>query len=130
MKLAEIICTIGPSSLSEKTLLGLKAAGVDIFRINMSHTDLDEIYKLQELSKKLDFKLGIDTEGAQIRTKISRDKSKQITLKKGDEFVINITSLNSTEDEILKFYPETVYQRLEEGMLIRLDFNGAIVLIK
>ena len=50
MKLAEIICTIGPSSISEKTLLGLKVAGVDIFRINMSHATLAEIYKLHEQS--------------------------------------------------------------------------------
>ena len=44
-KLPEIICTVGPSSISEKTLLGLKTAGVDIFRINMSLAELDEIYK-------------------------------------------------------------------------------------
>ena len=72
MILAEIICTIGPSSISERILLGLKAAGVDIFRINMSHAEIDEIYKLHELAKKLDFKLGIDTEVAQIRTKYLR----------------------------------------------------------
>ena len=54
--------------------------------------ELDEIYKLNELAKKLDFKLGIDTEGAQIRTKIAKDKSKEITLIEGDEFVINIES--------------------------------------
>lgn len=130
MKLAEIICTIGPSSSKEKTLLGLKAAGVDIFRINMSHADLDEIYKFHELAKKLDLKLGIDTEGAQIRTKILQDKSKEINLSKGDEFVINTTLVNCDKNDLIKFYPETVYERLEKDMLIRLDFNGAVVLVK
>ena len=130
MKLPEIICTVGPSSLSERTLLGLKTAGVDIFRINMSHADLDEIYKLNELAKKLDFKLGIDTEGAQIRTKISKDQSKEITLSEGDKFEINITSKKYAKNELIKFYPETVYERLEKDMLIRLDFNGAVVLVK
>ena len=34
----KIICTIGPSSSNKKVLTGLKKNGVDIFRINLSHT--------------------------------------------------------------------------------------------
>ena len=76
----EIICTVSPSSISEKTLLGLKTAGVDIFRTNMSHAELDEIYKLHVASaKKLDCQVELIQSRRKIRTKIAKDQSKEVT---------------------------------------------------
>ena len=37
----EIICTLGPSSLNNDTLLAFEELGVTLLRINLSHTQVD-----------------------------------------------------------------------------------------
>ena len=65
----KIICTIGPSSSNKKVLSGLKKYGVDIFRINLSHTSLHQLPgKINFLKKNKIKNICIDTEGAQVRT--------------------------------------------------------------
>ena len=66
MKKTKIICTIGPSSSSKKILKGLKSQGVNIFRINMSHTKLSRLpYILKHLKRNIGKeKICIDTEGS------------------------------------------------------------------
>ena len=65
----KIICTVGPSSLKKKILHKLKKQQVDIFRINLSHTNKKDIKKKITYLKKQNIKnICIDTEGAQIRT--------------------------------------------------------------
>ena len=44
-KKIKIICTLGPSSFRKKILHKLKSQKVDIFRINLSHTNQNEIKK-------------------------------------------------------------------------------------
>ena len=39
----KITCTLGPSSLNKKIILKLKSLGVDIFRINLSHTNYSNL---------------------------------------------------------------------------------------
>lgn len=65
----KIICTLGPSSFNKKILQKLKKLGVDIFRINLSHTNKEDIKKKILYLKKQNIKnICLDTEGAQIRT--------------------------------------------------------------
>ena len=71
MRNHKVICTIGPSCDSKKSLVKLKNAGVDIFRVNMSHANLEDIYRLNEIALDAGIVLGVDTEGAQIRTKLN-----------------------------------------------------------
>ncbi len=49
----KIICTLGPSSFNESVLLNLKKIGVDIFRINMSHTSISDLESLIIYLKKI-----------------------------------------------------------------------------
>jgi len=69
-----LICTLGPSSLKEAVISQLEAIGVSSFRINMSHTEVDDlegvIHFIQKCTK---VPVSIDTEGAQIRTGRMRD---------------------------------------------------------
>ena len=51
MKKIKIICTIGPSSFKRSILNKLKRLGVDIFRINLSHTKIEELIKNINLLK-------------------------------------------------------------------------------
>ena len=41
----KIICTLGPASFKPKILATLKKEKVNIFRINLSHTNKDDIIK-------------------------------------------------------------------------------------
>ena len=77
----KIICTLGPSSYQPTILRQLRLKGVDIFRINLSHTPKNEILKKINFLKENKIKnICIDTEGAQIRTTKIK---KKIYLKKG-----------------------------------------------
>ena len=125
MRNHKVICTIGPSCNNKKSLIKLKDAGVDIFRVNMSHANIEDIYRLNEIALDIGITLGVDTEGAQIRTKLN-GKNK-ITLEKNKKIIIN---LNPTKNKSsLNLYPEEVLDKLIIGDNIRLDFNGASVTV-
>ena len=101
----KIICTLGPSSLNKNVIIKFKSLGVDLYRINMSHTSLRSIEKKIIFLKKLGIKnICIDTEGAQIRTKCK----KKIFLKKGEKIKIS----NNIKSK-LSFYPEINFSKLK-----------------
>ena len=70
-----IFCTIGPSSLNKKFLI-FSNERIDLLRINMSHVQIKDleniINKIRRYSK---VPICIDTEGAQIRTKVKKKKN-------------------------------------------------------
>ena len=75
MSKIKIICTLGPASYSKKVLKILSKESINIFRINLSHTNKDQIEKIINYLKKNKIKnICIDTEGAQIRTTNSKKK--------------------------------------------------------
>ena len=103
----------------------MQAAGVDIFRINLSHAPLTDIEHYSNIAEKLGVNSGIDTEGAQIRTKLPQDK---YFFKEGDSYYFDLID-SGNFDSPLSLYPFEVYDLLEADFLIRLDFNGAIIRI-
>ena len=68
MKKVKIICTIGPSSLEEAIIKKMDDSGVDLFRINLSHTPLSDVEKNIKLIKTwTKIPICLDSEGAQLR---------------------------------------------------------------
>ena len=53
MRQIKIICTLGPSSFNKSVLKKLRVQKVDIFRINLSHTNINEIKNKNKLFKKI-----------------------------------------------------------------------------
>ncbi len=125
MKKTKIICTIGPSSSSKKILKGLKSQGVNIFRINMSHTKLSRLpYILKHLKRNIGKeKICIDTEGAQIRT--TRVKNK-IYLKKNKTINLSNDENLSTEKNI-SLYPNFNILKIPINSKIFVGFEGIIL---
>ena len=123
-----IIATIGPSCNSKNKLLELKKAGVTIFRVNMSHSSIGDLKKYAELGFENDIKIGLDTEGAQIRTILNSTKS--IFLEQNNLLKIYKNIEDAGINQGLSFYPEESFNKIEEGCLIRIDFNGACVLVQ
>ena len=68
-RITNVLCTLGPASLNRRAIERLDQRGVDLFRINLSHTPLDRVAEtietIQAFSKT---PICLDTEGAQVRT--------------------------------------------------------------
>ena len=68
----EIFCTLGPNSLNKK-FLNFSKRNVNLLRINMSHVEIYELSKIIKYIKQhTNTSICIDTEGAQIRTKVKK----------------------------------------------------------
>ena len=96
-KRTKIIATIGPSTSSSRIISTLIKEGTDVFRINLSHTTIEDtsnlINLLKQTSKKLKRPVAtmVDLQVQKIRIMSFRSK-KFVNLRAGDDFVLD-TSL-------------------------------------
>ena len=73
-KKISIICTLVPSSLN-KDFLNFSKNKVSLFRLNMSHLSLSQLENsIGFIRKHSKIPICVDTEGAQIRTKVKKNK--------------------------------------------------------
>ncbi len=127
MKKTKIICTIGPSSSTSLILKKLKKEGVNIFRINMSHTKLS---KLPNVLKNLKKNVGkdnicIDTEGAQLRTTLV---NKKIFIKKNK--IVKIFNDNYlSNNKNIHLYPKFNILSVPKNTKVFVGFDGIILKI-
>ena len=127
-KVNSIIATIGPSCNTLDKLLALKNSGVEIFRVNMSHSSIEDLKKYTQIGMENDLRIGLDTEGAQIRTVLKGTDLLEII--KGDTFRIYENKISDDLSKMISLYPEGILEQLEVGCLIRLDFNGACAIVE
>ncbi len=125
MKKIKIFCTIGPKSLNPRTLYRLEKLGVDLFRINLSHTPVSEIEPtIVFIQKYSQTPVCLDTEGAQIRT--GGAVGQERFLKLNEEVRVVAASVATFADGI-SLQPGLVIDQLAEGDLLSLDFNSVLV---
>ena len=61
----ELLCTLGPSSMNNRTIKRLEALNVTLFRINLSHTSVSEVANtIRFIQKRSSVPICLDTEGA------------------------------------------------------------------
>ena len=93
-KRTKIIATLGPASSSPESISNLIKEGTDVFRINLSHANVNEIQKIINILKDASLKLKrpvatlIDLQGQKIRIKGFSDKE-YILLKTKSEFILD-----------------------------------------
>lgn len=111
-KKTKIVCTIWPATWTEKKLLELYAAGMNIVRCNFSHKDYEEKKILADLVHKLNksgqtnLTLAIDTKGPELRT---GKLSEPLIYAKDEEFVITIDeSQNGIDRKLYCDYPHLI----------------------
>tara|TARA_B110000008_G_scaffold146820_1_gene148426 strand:+ start:650 stop:1693 length:1044 start_codon:yes stop_codon:yes gene_type:complete len=121
MHKTKIICTLGPSSFNKNILKLLIKEKVDIFRINLSHTNIDEIkQKIKYLKKNKIKNICIDTEGAQVRTTHTK---KKYFIKKNSVIEIFNENILSNNKKIY-FYPYVDLNYIKIGTKIDIGFNS------
>jgi pyruvate kinase len=123
----QILCTLGPASLSAEVIEQLDHAGVDLFRINLSHTRLDALESCIKLVQSASTKpLCLDLEGAQVRCGAM---APGVALREGDAIRLTAEPVEGTSSE-LSLWPRSVFAALRAGSLITIDFDGAQVRVR
>ncbi len=117
----KIIATIGPSSESPEMIEKLIEAGVNVFRFNLKHNEIDwhkdRIQRVKDIAQKLNMSIGtlIDLQGPEIR--LITPNMEEISIKKGEEIVIRAksdgNSFSLTDDVVLSY--------MERGQKIVVD---------
>ena len=88
-KKTKIVATIGPASVSEKTLTAMVKAGMDVARLNLSHSDhqwhQSAIANIRRVEKKMRKRIGIlaDLQGPRIRVM----NKKPVQVKAGEKIL-------------------------------------------
>jgi pyruvate kinase len=106
----KILATLGPASSSPEMIERLFIAGVDVFRINMSHTAHELLHTLhghiRAVEKKVGRPIGIlaDLQGPKIRIGTFADKS--VVIKAGDEFVFDTDKTPGDVKRVYLPHPE------------------------
>ncbi len=104
----KIIATIGPASDSNEMIEKLIRAGVNIFRLNMSHGDHaghKEVYlRIRELAESMNRTVGIlaDLCGPKIRT--GKFKNGQVELKSGSKLVVTTRKVEGSSQLVPSQY--------------------------
>jgi|SRR5208282_4063905 pyruvate kinase len=119
-----VICTIGPASLKPRVIRRLQELGVSLFRINLSHTPLEEVRPavafLQEHST---VPICLDSEGAQVRTGTFAAASTELR----KDSVIEVHRHRICGDaQKFNFTPPATLELLRIGDLIAIDFHAVV----
>ena len=115
-KKIQILCTLGPSSLNKK-FLNFTNNKVSLLRLNMSHVKSKKLkHHINFIKKNTSTPICIDTEGAQIRTKINKKKKFKINQ------IFKIHKLNGK----IMLYPPDVFNKLKINDTLDIGFNDLV----
>lgn len=121
----ELLCTLGPASMNERIVRRLTELGVTLFRINLSHTAIEDLHQVIEtVQSYTDVPICLDTEGAQIRTGSLPDEMQFL---RENEFVRAVGTGRDTGAREITFHPNHVVGDLEIGDILSIDFNSVLV---
>lgn len=131
MKKTKLICTIGPACIDDDILKLLIKEGMNVARVNLSHSTHEfaeeVVNKIRRLNEELNVNIGIlfDTRGPEIR--VGKFKGDMIELKEGDKVVLTPDKADGTKGKINISYRKLSYD-LDIESVILLD-EGNIELI-
>ena len=130
LKKTKIIATLGPSCSSKTMISRLIGSGVDVFRINFSHSLHDEVTRIVSIIKDLRVKhnkhvsiLG-DLQGPKIRL---GNIAQNTELKKGDIVVFTTRNIRTGDSKIVKINYNSFPNDVKKGESILVD-DGKIIL--
>ena len=125
-KRTKIICTIGPATESLASLKKMYKAGMNVARLNMSHSDHKSakkiIDRIKKINKEVAHPIGVlmDTQGPEIRT---GDTSDVVDIKTGEIVTFTIRDESDVESTSIRVHYDELINSVKVGTLISLD-NG------
>jgi sulfate adenylyltransferase len=118
----KILCTLGPASLDHDVIRGLDDRGVDLFRINLSHTSLESVASTIEFVREVSSTpICLDTQGAQVRCGMV---APDVELHEGEGLRLTAEDVEGTGRE-LTLWPGSTFDALVPGSIVAIDFDGA-----
>jgi pyruvate kinase len=114
----KIVATLGPASSDYDTIKALHLAGADVFRLNMSHGDHDEIRARHEIirrvEKELDSPIGIlaDLQGPKLRVGVFANGSEELA--DHAHFRLDLDPAEGTAERVQLPHPE-IFAALRPG---------------
>ena len=126
----KIVATLGPASNDYDVIRALHEAGADVFRLNMSHGDHDEIRArhavIRQVERDMDSTIGIlaDLQGPKLR--IGTFARGEEDLAEGATFRLDLEDAEGTDKRVTLPHPE-IFAALEPGTRLLVN-DGKITL--
>lgn len=127
-KRTKIICTIGPATASFNMLKQLHEAGMDVVRVNMSHSDHADALKIINWIKTLNrqvlhpIPIMLDTQGPEIRTGVL---DQPMQLKEGEIVTLTVRDAQMVETKSIHVNYEELVDVVSVGRIVTID-NGLL----
>ncbi|MBN36327.1 MAG: pyruvate kinase [Rhodospirillaceae bacterium] len=127
---AKIVATLGPATSSPEAITELFEAGVDVFRLNMSHGDADDHRARYNFLRELEVAKGrpvgilADLQGPKLR--IGQFVEGEVQLERGQSFHLDMDETPGDTTRIGMPHPE-IFATVKPGHQILLD-DGRVVL--
>jgi len=131
MRKTKIICTLGPATEDPEIVRALIHEGANLFRLNMSHAQHDNVRmivpEIRRLARELDRPVAIlmDTQGPAIRT---GELKTDLHLKPGDILEFTVRGAKSEEAYSVDVNYDDLINDINEGDTVLVD-NGVIHLL-
>lgn len=107
-KKTKIVATLGPAIDSKEMLLKMVATGVNVFRINFSHADYDDVKKrvqyIREINEEHGYNASVlaDLQGPKLRIGVMKD---DVVVAPGEEIIFATgTRFEGTKDRVYMTY--------------------------
>src|SRR6476660_4281423 len=114
----KIVATLGPASYAPEMIERLFEAGVDVFRINMSHSSFDVVKKLHAAVRNAEARferpIGIlaDLQGPKFR--VGNIAGERVTLSDGASFHFDTTESDGGGERVFLPHPQ-IFEAVEPG---------------
>jgi pyruvate kinase len=128
LRKTKIIATLGPATDSPEMLGRLMEAGVNVFRLNMSHAPHDWVRRLVKdiraaaAARQIHIGIMMDTQGPAIRT---GDIGVPLDLQPGQKFTLTVRGERSEEERSVDVNYANFINDINVGDVVLID-NGAI----
>jgi pyruvate kinase len=126
----KIVATLGPASSSHEVIKDLFLAGVDVFRLNMSHGTHDDIRARHSVIRKVEEEVGrpicilADLQGPKLR--VGTFANGPVKLSAGDSFRVDLDETPGSQDRVCLPHVE-IFKAMEKGSRLLVN-DGKIVL--
>jgi pyruvate kinase len=120
----KILCTLGPASLRGDVIRALEERGVDLFRINLSHTPPEAVEPTIALIRRYsNVPICLDSQGAQVRC---GKMAEGVILSAGTRVTLCAADAVGSAEQ-MTLWPASVFASMRPGDLVHVDFDGALM---